>query len=293
MNGFARLDAIRELGLDSVADRSLFSHITVLASTMLGCPVSLLSVVEDERQWFLGATGFDLAETPIDVSFCAVCILGEGPLLVGDARTDARFAGNALVTGAPFIRSYLGVPIRSDEGVRLGALCAISPQPHAFAPDKIEPLAMLAGLAEQSIALHARTRQLSLANAALKQASQVFRQAERATNVGSWRVDIATRRLFLVGSGLCHYRARTGPFGQCRGRGRALPSRRPGDGECRACRHDRPGEALQLRNQHPPTRRTAPPHPGGGRNGSRSMAAPTALPGSSTTAPRNICAPWR
>jgi len=196
VNGFARLDAIRELGLDSVADRSLFSHITVLASTMLGCPVSLLSVVEDERQWFLGATGFDLAETPIDVSFCAVCILGEGPLLVGDARTDARFAGNALVTGAPFIRSYLGVPIRSDEGVRLGALCAISPQPHAFAPDKIEPLAMLAGLAEQSIALHARTRQLSLANAALKQASQVFRQAERATNVGSWRVDIATRRLF-------------------------------------------------------------------------------------------------
>jgi diguanylate cyclase (GGDEF)-like protein/PAS domain S-box-containing protein len=80
--------------------------------------------------------------------------------------------------------------------VRLGALCAISPEPHAFSEDQIAPLAMLAELAEQSIALGVRTRELSLANAALKQTSQVFRQAERATNVGSWRVDLASQRLY-------------------------------------------------------------------------------------------------
>ncbi len=190
-----RLNAIRELGLDAVPDRDLFSRITLLASTMLGCPIALLSVVEQDRQWFLGRTGTDLLETPIADSFCAVCVLGEGPQLIDDARADPRLAHNDLVTGAPFIRSYVGVPIRGEDGVVLGALCGISPLPGAFCPEQIAPLAMLAELAEQSIALHARTRALSLANAALRQSSQIFRQAERAVNVGSWWVDLATRKL--------------------------------------------------------------------------------------------------
>jgi diguanylate cyclase (GGDEF)-like protein/PAS domain S-box-containing protein len=196
VNPTERLEAIRNLGLEANADRALFSRITVLASTMLGCPTALLSIVEDERQWFLGRTGFDCHETPRDTSFCAVCIAGEGPLLVSDARADLRFRNNPLVTGAPFIRSYLGVPIRGEGDVLLGALCAISPEPHAFCSDQIAPLSVLAELAEQSIALNVRTRALSSANAALKQTSQIFRQAERAANVGSWRVDIATNQLF-------------------------------------------------------------------------------------------------
>ena len=195
-----RLEAIRNLGLEASADRALFSRITVLASTMLGCPTALLSIVEDERQWFLGRTGFECDETPRDTSFCAVCIAeagaGAGPLLVSDARADLRFRNNPLVTGAPFIRSYLGVPIRGEGDVLLGALCAISPEPHAFCSDQIAPLSVLAELAEQSIALKVRTRELSTANAALKQTSQIFRQAERAANVGSWRVDLATQQLF-------------------------------------------------------------------------------------------------
>lgn len=196
MNPTERLEAIRNLGLEANADRALFSRITVLASTMLGCPTALLSIVEDERQWFLGRTGFDCPETPRDSSFCAVCIAGSEPLLVSDARADLRFRNNPLVTGAPFIRSYLGVPIRGEGDVLLGALCAISPEPHAFCPDQIAPLSVLAELAEQSIALNVRTRALSSANAALKQTSQIFRQAERATNVGSWRMDLASNRLF-------------------------------------------------------------------------------------------------
>ena len=190
-----RLDAIRSLGLDAVPDRDLFSRITVLASTMLDCPIALLSVVEENRQWFLGRTGTDLLETPIEDSFCAVCVLEESPLLIPDARQDPRLADNQLVIGEPFIRSYIGVPVHGENGVLLGALCGISPEPDAFRPDQIAPLAMLAELAEQSIALHGRTRALSNANAALRQSSQMFRQAERAVNVGSWWVDLATRKL--------------------------------------------------------------------------------------------------
>lgn len=195
MNDQLRLDAIRDLALQTMPGRDVFSHITHLASVMLDCPIALLSVVEEDRQWFLGRTGTDLLETGIADSFCRFCVLSEGPLLIDDARTEPNLATNQLVTGAPFIRSYLGVPIRSDDGMLLGALCAISPAANAFHRDHIMTLTMLGELAEQSLALHARTRALSSANAALRQSSQIFRQAERAVNVGSWRVDVATRRL--------------------------------------------------------------------------------------------------
>jgi len=190
-----RLGVIRDLKLQAMPDRDVFSRITSLASTMLDCPMALLSVVEQERQWFLGRTGTDLIETPIADSFCAYCVMNEEPLLIADARLDPRLRSNALVLAAPFFRSYLGVPIRTDDGLLLGALCAISPKPDVFRAEQIAPLSMLAQLAEQSLALHARTRALSLANAALQQSSQIFRQAERAANVGSWRIDIATGEL--------------------------------------------------------------------------------------------------
>lgn len=190
-----RLDSIRTLGLDAVPDRDLFSRITVLASTMLGCPISLLSVVEEDRQWFLGQTGIEMLQTPIADSICAVCVADETPLLVADALDDPRFAANRLVFGAPFIRSYIGVPVRGEDGTVLGALCGISPEPGAFQSDQIAPLAMLAELAQQSIALHTRTRTLSTINAQLLQQTRIFRQAERAVNVGSWWVDLATQRL--------------------------------------------------------------------------------------------------
>jgi diguanylate cyclase (GGDEF)-like protein len=190
-----RLDAIRRLGLEDIADRDVFSRITLLARTMLDCPIALLSVIEDDRQWFLGRTGISLDETPIAASFCAAHAFGDQPLLVTDARCDPRFMHTALVTGPPFIRSYVGVPIRFDDGTVLGALCAISPRPGAFRPEQLAPLAMLGELAERSIALHIRTRELGAANAELRNSSQMFRQAERAVNIGTWRVDIAGDRL--------------------------------------------------------------------------------------------------
>ncbi|MFM7403460.1 MAG: diguanylate cyclase domain-containing protein, partial [Erythrobacter sp.] len=190
-----RLDAIPDRGLDAALDRDLFSRITVLASTMLGCPTALLCVIDQERPWFLGRTGTSLAEAPPKDPFGAVCVRSETPLLIGDARDDPRLAQSDLVTGPPMLRSYIGVPIRGEGGGLLGALCGISPEVDAFDPAQIASLAMLAELAEQSIALHGCTRALSLANVALHQSSRNFRHAERAANVGSWRVDLATEQL--------------------------------------------------------------------------------------------------
>jgi diguanylate cyclase (GGDEF)-like protein/PAS domain S-box-containing protein len=191
----ARLACLNRLDLEAMPDPEIFSRITELTTAMLACPVSLVSIVEEMRQWFLGRTGFALGETPIEVSFCAICVKQESPLLVRDAGIDARFCDNPLVTGAPFIRSYLGVPIRCGEGEILGTLCAISPEPEFFAEQDIKPLAMLAELVEQSIALYARTLELNRSKAALQSAERLFRHAEQAADIGSWRLEIASRAL--------------------------------------------------------------------------------------------------
>lgn len=190
-----RLACLARLNLGAIPDPAIFSRIAELTAETLKCPVSLVSIVEKDRQWFLGNKGFDLNETPIGVSFCAFCIRDEVPMLVRDARNDTRFANNSLVTSAPFIRSYLGVPIRYETGELLGTLCAISPQPDAFSRDQIKPLELLAELVEQNIILHARTRDLRRSHAALREAEKVFRHAEQAANIGSWRVDIRTNSL--------------------------------------------------------------------------------------------------
>ncbi|MFN3989026.1 MAG: putative bifunctional diguanylate cyclase/phosphodiesterase [Erythrobacter sp.] len=182
--------------LEAMPDPEIFSRITVLATVMLGCPTSLVSIVEEQRQWFLGRIGFGPEETPLDVSFCTHCVAANAPLLVDDARADPRFCDNALVTGAPHIRSYLGVPIRFEGGAVLGALCAISPERQAFTSDQIKSLEMLGELVEQNIALYARTRELSRKNATLREAARVFRHAEMAANIGFWRVDLTSNALY-------------------------------------------------------------------------------------------------
>ncbi|MEM6909189.1 MAG: EAL domain-containing protein [Pseudomonadota bacterium] len=191
-----RLDCLRELALDRVKHPELFTKLTRLASTMLNCPIALLSIVEAERQWFLGKTGIDLHETPRSASFCSICIDGEGPMLVTDATTDPRFQDNPLVTSAPNIRSYLGIPIRAESGEYLGSLCVISPHPRAFSAENIPSLETLADLAEQSIIAHARTLALTRANASLSELNLLFRQAEEAAHIGSWRVDLRSDTLF-------------------------------------------------------------------------------------------------
>lgn len=191
----ARLACLKQIELETMPDPDIYSRITSLATAILECPVALVSIVEDDRQWFLGRTGFPDPETPINVSFCKHCVEADAPLLVTDASLDERFMNNALVTGEPHIRAYLGVPIRFENGQVLGSLCAISPLAGALTEDHIAPLSMLAEMVEQNIALFTRTRELSRKNANLKEAARVFHHAEMAANIGFWRVDIHTNVL--------------------------------------------------------------------------------------------------
>lgn len=130
--------------LDAGGFRTL-DDITDFAAVLCDAPIALVSIVETARQRFLARTGLDATETPRDVSFCALAMLGEPIFVVPDATRDPRFADNALVTGPPHIRFYAGAPLIDGDDVPLGALCVIDSTPRAdLTPLQRQGLALLA-----------------------------------------------------------------------------------------------------------------------------------------------------
>lgn len=125
-----RAALIRRYDLAGYRDSGCLDDLAAFAAELCGTPVALVSLVEEESQQFLAAIGFDEPRTPRDTSFCAHAMTaGDAVMVVPDAREDARFADFPLVTGAPFIRFYAGARLLSHEGVPLGAICVISPEP--------------------------------------------------------------------------------------------------------------------------------------------------------------------
>lgn len=115
--------------LPALEDHETLRSITDFAATLCEAPIALVSFVEAERQWFPARTGLDARQTPREQSFCAFAMLGDDIMVVPDARKDARFRQNPLVTGEPNICFYAGAPLVSDDGIRLGALCIIDRRP--------------------------------------------------------------------------------------------------------------------------------------------------------------------
>jgi diguanylate cyclase (GGDEF)-like protein len=130
-----RLESLRSYAiLDSQAEQA-YDDIVSLASHICGVPIALISLVDEDRQWFKARVGLDVAQTPRSQAFCAHAILQPDQLMeVPDATQDPRFADNPLVTGDPGIRFYAGVPFVASSGMALGTVCVIDRVPRTLTP---------------------------------------------------------------------------------------------------------------------------------------------------------------
>lgn len=148
-----RIAHLRRYGiLDTDAEES-FDRITRIAQKTLDVPIALISFVDEARQWFKSRQGLDACETDRSASFCAHAILDDKVFIVNDTHDDERFFDNPLVTGPPYIRFYAGAPLITQEGYKLGTLCAISNKPHRLNQKEQSILHDLAYLVMDELAL--------------------------------------------------------------------------------------------------------------------------------------------
>lgn len=140
----ARLEALKNYEiLDSLSEEE-FDRITEQASLICDVPISLISLIDQDRQWFKSKVGLPISETSRDLAFCNYAIQGNELLEVEDATKDERFKNNGLVTGEPNIRFYAGQPLVDPDGFALGTLCVIGQQPKRLTTTQIRLLQLLA-----------------------------------------------------------------------------------------------------------------------------------------------------
>jgi len=155
-----RLRALHALQLLDTGPEERFDRITRLACRLLEVPVSLIALVDAERQWFKSHAGLDLQQTSRADSFCSFTIQDEHGLTIEDARLDPRFCDNPFVLGAPNVRAYAGIPLAAPDGSRVGALCVLDSAVRHFDEAQMRSLRDLAAIAGEELRAGASGRPL-------------------------------------------------------------------------------------------------------------------------------------
>jgi len=150
-NDQARVETLRSLNVLDTPAEERFDRITRLAKRLFGVPMSLVTLIDEDRQWIKSAVGMERGQTTRDDAFCAHTILNDEVLTVPDATLDERFHDNPFVTGDPNIRFYAGYPLTVGNGMRLGSLCLCDTKPRTFDEEDHVLLRDLGKMVEQEL----------------------------------------------------------------------------------------------------------------------------------------------
>lgn len=142
----ARLAALAEYEILDTAPERPFERVVHLVRTLLDVPMATVTFIDQDRQWFKARRGVDASETERKVAVCDHTIRSVQPLMVPDLRADPRFCDIPAVSADPPILAYLGIPLVTEDGFALGALCAMDHEPRDFSPEQVALLGEFAGL---------------------------------------------------------------------------------------------------------------------------------------------------
>ena len=174
--------------LDTPAEAA-FDELAALAAQICGTPISLVSFVDEDRQWFKAHHGLAATETPRAVAFCAHALDRPDELLiVPDATRDPRFLDNPFVKGDPGIRFYAGVPLTAPSGDALGTLCVIDRKPRQLTSDQQNALRVLARQVMAQLELRRILQETTLNQTRLE-------NSQRIAGLGDWEHDFVNQRL--------------------------------------------------------------------------------------------------
>ena len=178
-----RLEALKEYNiLDTLPEMNL-DDITRIAAYICDVPIALISLVDEDRQWFKSKVGLGAEQTPRDISFCGHAMYQDEVFIVENALDDERFKDNPLVTGAPNVIFYAGAPLKTRSGYSIGTLCAIDNKPRHLNEEQIKILKALSNHVINYFELSLKTRKLVESQQQIIYAAQMASLGEMASGV--------------------------------------------------------------------------------------------------------------
>jgi PAS domain S-box-containing protein len=205
----ARLEALRELEILDSGPEEEFDDLALIAAQICGTPISMISLVDRNRQWFKSKVGFEASETSRDIAFCAHTILQRDLLVVPDATQDPRFSDNPYVKTDPGVRFYAGAPLRTPDGYALGTLCVLDRKPRKLTPEQENALRALSRQVEAQMELrHRLICERRHTDEALREKEVSVRMLAEQMPAVLWSVDRDLRFTSSMGAGLANLNQR-------------------------------------------------------------------------------------
>lgn len=193
-----RLNALKNLNILDTLPEHEYDQIVQLASYISGKPIALISLVDENRQWFKAKIGIEAEETPRDIAFCAHAILGNEPFVVENAENDERFKHNPLVTGPAQFKFYAGLPISAPGSeLPIGTLCVIDTSASKLNSDQLKALEALKDQVENLLRLRSQIQELSIKKEQIRELSERQEYILEGAGLGAWDWWLDNNRVYF------------------------------------------------------------------------------------------------